>query len=104
MRKIFLVLIVLLVVGVVAFQSAVFSHEQKPTQEKGSMMAMHEHCKQALATLDKINTDIDQAHKQNDVNSLHNSLTQIQQSVKETKEHINACMGMEHKEGEEHQH
>ena len=100
MRKMYFVLILLLLGAVVAFQSSVFSHEQKSTQQQGSMMAMHEHCKQALETLNKINNNIDQAHKQNDVSALHNSLSEIQQSVKEAKEHINACMGMEHKEGE----
>lgn len=104
MRKMIPVFILLLLGALVTFQSSVLSHDEKSTQEKSSMKAMHEHCKKAVDTLDKVNTKIDQAHQQNDVSSLHDSLTEIQKSVKEAKEHINACVAMKEEVIRQHEH
>lgn len=104
--KKFLVIAGFLTISLLLLQTGAFSHEKstkKDTTE--SMKMMHEHCEQALAAVDEINDKIDQAHKQNDVKALHTSLSEVQKSLSEIKDHINACMGMEHKEGEEeHKH
>ena len=60
----------------------------------------HQHCQAALEVLTKAEARVAEAHKTNSTQELHAAITDLDNAIKETKEHINACMG---KEGE-HKH